>query len=56
VAALLRSCGIDSIVLERQARSHVEQRQRAGLVEHRAVRIIPNGPVVPAVAPPGAQT
>ena len=38
-AALLRSCGIDSIVLERQARAHVEQRQRAGLVEHRAVRM-----------------
>jgi p-hydroxybenzoate 3-monooxygenase len=38
-AALLRSCGIDSIVLERQTRAHVEQRQRAGLVEHRAVRM-----------------
>jgi len=38
-AALLRSCGIDSIILERQTRSHVEQRQRAGVVEHRAVRM-----------------
>jgi len=38
-AALLRSSGIDSIVLERQTRAHVEQRQRAGLVEHRAVRM-----------------
>jgi p-hydroxybenzoate 3-monooxygenase len=38
-AALLRSCGIGSIVLERQTRAHVEQRQRAGLVEHRAVRM-----------------
>jgi p-hydroxybenzoate 3-monooxygenase len=39
VAALLRSRGVDSIVLERQTRSHVEERQRAGLVEHRAVRM-----------------
>jgi len=38
-AALLRSCGICSIVLERQTRAHVERRQRAGLVEHRAVRM-----------------
>jgi p-hydroxybenzoate 3-monooxygenase len=38
-AALLRSCGIDSIILERQTRSHVEERQRAGVVEHRAVRM-----------------
>jgi len=38
-AALLRACGIDSIVPERQTRAHVEQRQRAGLVEHRAVRM-----------------
>jgi len=38
-AMLLRSCGIDSIVLERRARSYVEERQRAGLVEHRAVRM-----------------
>ena len=38
-AALLRSRGVDSIVLERQTRSHVEERQRAGLVEHRAVRM-----------------
>jgi p-hydroxybenzoate 3-monooxygenase len=38
-AMLLRSCGIDSIVLERRPRSYVEERQRAGLVEHRAVRM-----------------
>jgi p-hydroxybenzoate 3-monooxygenase len=38
-AKLLRSCGIDSIVLERRPRSYVEERQRAGLVEHRAVRM-----------------
>ena len=37
-ALLLQSCGIDSIVLERRSRSYVEERQRAGLVEHRAVR------------------
>src|SRR5689334_337999 len=38
-AILLRSCGIDSIILERRSRSYVEERQRAGLVEHRAVRM-----------------
>jgi p-hydroxybenzoate 3-monooxygenase len=38
-AMLLRSCGIDNIVLERRPRSYVEERQRAGLVEHRAVRM-----------------
>ena len=38
-AILLRSCGIDSIVLERRTRSYVEERQRAGLVEYRAVRM-----------------
>jgi p-hydroxybenzoate 3-monooxygenase len=38
-ALLLRSCGIDSIVLERRPRSYVEERQRAGLVEYRAVRM-----------------
>lgn len=38
-ALLLRSCGVDSIVLERRARSYVEERQRAGLVEYRAVRM-----------------
>ncbi len=38
-ALLLRSRGIDAIVLERQTRAHVEQRQRAGLVEYRAVRM-----------------
>ena len=38
-ALLLRSCGIDSIVLERRSRSYVEERQRAGLVEYRAVRM-----------------
>jgi p-hydroxybenzoate 3-monooxygenase len=38
-ALLLRSCGIDSIVLERRSRSYIEERQRAGLVEYRAVRM-----------------
>jgi p-hydroxybenzoate 3-monooxygenase len=38
-ALLLRSCGIASVVLERQSRSHVEERQRAGLLEYRAVRM-----------------
>jgi p-hydroxybenzoate 3-monooxygenase len=49
-AMLLRSCGIDSIVLERRARSYVEERQRAGLVEYRAVRMFEQwglGDVVP---------
>jgi len=38
-ALFLRSRGIDSIVLERRPRSYVEERQRAGLVEYRAVRM-----------------
>lgn len=31
-AALLRCCGINCVVLERQSREYVEQRQRAGIV------------------------
>src|ERR1700753_1398473 len=38
-AMLLRRSGIDCIVLERQSRAYVEQRQRAGLVEYRGVRM-----------------
>jgi p-hydroxybenzoate 3-monooxygenase len=38
-ALLLRSAGIDSIILERRDRAYVEERQRAGLVEHRAVQM-----------------
>ena len=38
-AALLRRCGINCVVLERQAREYVEQRQRAGIVEYRAARM-----------------
>src|ERR1700756_358012 len=38
-AMLLRQSGIDSIVLERQARDYVERRQRAGLVQYRGVRM-----------------
>ena len=38
-AMLLARSGVDCIVLERQSRSHVEQRQRAGLVEYRGVRM-----------------
>jgi p-hydroxybenzoate 3-monooxygenase len=38
-ALLLRSRGVDCAVLERRARSYVEERQRAGLVEYRAVRM-----------------
>ncbi|MFD8717726.1 4-hydroxybenzoate 3-monooxygenase [Streptomyces sp. NPDC059629] len=39
VANLLRRCGIDCIVLERRSREYVAQRQRAGIVESRAVRM-----------------
>jgi p-hydroxybenzoate 3-monooxygenase len=38
-AMLLRRSGIDCVVLERQSRGYVEQRQRAGLVEYRGVRM-----------------
>ncbi len=38
-ALLLRSAGVDSIILERRMRAYVEERQRAGLVEHRAVQM-----------------
>ncbi|MFF4364182.1 4-hydroxybenzoate 3-monooxygenase [Streptomyces sp. NPDC001604] len=39
VANLLRHSGIDCIVLERRSRAYVAQRQRAGIVETRAVRM-----------------
>ncbi|MER5427549.1 4-hydroxybenzoate 3-monooxygenase [Streptomyces sp. NPDC002588] len=39
VANLLRCCGIDCVVLERRSREYVAQRQRAGIVETRAVRM-----------------
>ncbi|MGQ4430943.1 MULTISPECIES: 4-hydroxybenzoate 3-monooxygenase [unclassified Streptomyces] len=39
VANLLRIAGIDCVVLERQTREYVAQRQRAGIVETRAVRM-----------------
>ncbi|MFE2067550.1 4-hydroxybenzoate 3-monooxygenase [Streptomyces sp. NPDC059467] len=39
VANLLRRCGIAGIVLERRSREYVAQRQRAGIVESRAVRM-----------------
>jgi p-hydroxybenzoate 3-monooxygenase len=38
-AMLLRRCGVACVVLERQSRDHVEQRQRAGIVEYRGVRM-----------------
>ena len=38
-AMLLQRSGIDCVVLERQSRSYVEQRQRAGVVEYRGVRM-----------------
>ncbi|MCH5671429.1 4-hydroxybenzoate 3-monooxygenase [Streptomyces gilvus] len=39
VANLLRRSGVDCVVLERRSREHVAQRQRAGIVETRAVRM-----------------
>ncbi|WP_260470762.1 4-hydroxybenzoate 3-monooxygenase [Streptomyces sp. RP5T] len=39
VANLLRRSGIDCVILERQTREHVAQRQRAGIVEARAVQL-----------------
>ncbi|MFI7504007.1 4-hydroxybenzoate 3-monooxygenase [Streptomyces sp. NPDC049687] len=39
VANLLMRCGIDCVVLERRTREYVAQRQRAGIVETRAVRM-----------------
>jgi p-hydroxybenzoate 3-monooxygenase len=38
-AMLLRRSGVDCVVLERQTRAYVEQRQRAGLVEYRGIRM-----------------
>ncbi|CAM5249067.1 FAD-dependent monooxygenase [Streptomyces mordarskii] len=35
---LLRS-GIDCVVLEKRSRTYVEQRQRAGVIDHRAARM-----------------
>ncbi|WP_457430635.1 4-hydroxybenzoate 3-monooxygenase [Streptomyces sp. QTS52] len=39
VATLLRRSGIDCVVLERRTREYVARRQRAGIVETRAVRM-----------------
>ncbi|MCX5425574.1 4-hydroxybenzoate 3-monooxygenase [Streptomyces sp. NBC_00078] len=39
VANLLRRSGVDCVVLERRSREYVAQRQRAGIVETRAVRM-----------------
>ncbi|MFC4035542.1 4-hydroxybenzoate 3-monooxygenase [Streptomyces polygonati] len=39
VATLLQGMGIACTVLERRSRAHVQQRQRAGIVETRAVRM-----------------
>jgi p-hydroxybenzoate 3-monooxygenase len=39
VANLLRRSGIDCVVLERRTREYVAERQRAGIVETRAVRM-----------------
>lgn len=39
LALLLRRAGVDCVVLERRHRSYVEQRQRAGVLDHYATRI-----------------
>ncbi|HEV7897180.1 MAG TPA: FAD-dependent monooxygenase, partial [Planosporangium sp.] len=39
LANLLRSAGVACVVVERQSRSYVEQRQRAGVLEHHAAQI-----------------
>lgn len=39
LGTLLRSRGIDCILFERRSRAHVEQRQRAGVIDTRAVRM-----------------
>jgi p-hydroxybenzoate 3-monooxygenase len=39
LALLLRRNGVDCVVLERRDRSYVEQRQRAGVLDHHATRI-----------------
>ncbi|MEU6355541.1 4-hydroxybenzoate 3-monooxygenase [Streptomyces sp. NPDC047072] len=39
LAKLLQSSGVDCVVLERRSREYVAQRQRAGIVEARAVRM-----------------
>ncbi|SPL93399.1 P-hydroxybenzoate hydroxylase [[Actinomadura] parvosata subsp. kistnae] len=39
LANLLQRAGIGCVVLERQSRSYVEQRQRAGVLEHDGARV-----------------
>jgi p-hydroxybenzoate 3-monooxygenase len=40
VAALLRRCGVDCIVLEVRSREHIEKRQRAGILEYQAAEML----------------
>jgi p-hydroxybenzoate 3-monooxygenase len=39
LATLLRRAGVDCVVLEKQSRSYVEQRQRAGVLDYAGTRI-----------------
>ncbi|TMR01586.1 4-hydroxybenzoate 3-monooxygenase [Actinomadura soli] len=39
LANLLRSAGVGCVVLERQSRSYVERRQRAGVLDHASTRV-----------------
>jgi p-hydroxybenzoate 3-monooxygenase len=55
-AMLLRRSGVGCVVLERQSRGYVEQRQRAGVVEYRGVRMFQQwGPRAIARQIPGGQ-
>ncbi|MCC9310640.1 4-hydroxybenzoate 3-monooxygenase [Kitasatospora sp. RB6PN24] len=40
LANVLRQAGIDCLVVERRSRAHVENRARAGLIEHRTVEFL----------------
>ncbi|WP_200797354.1 4-hydroxybenzoate 3-monooxygenase [Streptoalloteichus hindustanus] len=40
VANLLRKAGVDCVVVERHTRAYVEQRPRAGMIEHRVVEML----------------
>src|SRR5258705_7344109 len=49
LATLLRASGIAFVAVERQSRSYVEQRQRAGVLDYRAGRIFEESGLADAV-------
>jgi p-hydroxybenzoate 3-monooxygenase len=55
-ACVLNKAGIDHVVLERQTREHVEQRARAGLLEHRTVRYLTDQGLAGRLVAEGRQT